>query len=74
MYAILDNQLIPFDCHDNQVWKNVLINYFNTDKISITDQELESIENMQFERSVEAFYMIPLLIFCLEKSIEILIS
>lgn len=74
MYTILDNQLIPFDCHDNQVWKNVLIKYFNTDKISITDQEIESIENMQFERSVEAFYMIPLLIFCLEKSIEILIS
>ena len=74
MYAILDNKLVEWDCHDNKTWINILIKYFNEEKPNITEKEIESVELMKFEHSTEAFYMIPLLIFCIEKVIENLIS
>lgn len=71
MYAILDNKLVKDGCSAPK-WQNILIKYFNGG--DITEDELLSVENMPFERSTEAFYMIPLLIFCLEDSIKTLIS
>jgi hypothetical protein len=74
MYAILDNKLATDDHPEVCKWRNILIKYFNPEDGDITDAELEAVEELPFERSVEAFYMIPLLIFCLEKSIETLIN
>ncbi len=70
MYAILDNKLVE-DIKSEDViplWKNILIKYFNDGKY--TDKEIQSIIDMHFDASIEAFYTIPLLIFCLENAIE----
>lgn len=72
VYQITDNQLVPENCDSNTQWKNIIIKYFNDEPI--TDKDLEAVENMPFERSVDAFYMIPLIIFCLEESIKTLIK
>jgi len=74
MYQILDNKLINDQCPEanKDKWKNILIKYFNGG--SIDESELEAVENMPFERSVDAFYMIPLLIFCIEEAIKTLIK
>ena len=37
---------------------------------NITEDEINALENIQFDQSTDAFYIIPLLIFCLEKYIE----
>lgn len=50
------------------IWRNIIIKYFNNTDITI--EELESINEIDFSYSKDAFYTIPLLIFCLEKNIE----
>ena len=68
------------------LWENILIKYFNdgvldTDEINsaqeliynfkrIIESSIEKDEFLQFDSSVKVFYIIPLLIFCLEKFIE----
>lgn len=74
-YKIIENELVDNDKDLNEVtplWENILIKYFN-DGI-YTDEEIESIEDIHYDSSISMFYMIPLLIFCLENSIEKLLN
>lgn len=66
IYDIYDNKLIVNE--PLNLWKNILIKYFNNGVL--TTEDLNSIDNIKFSYSKEAFYIIPLLIFCLENYIE----
>ena len=71
VYAILDHTLMKPEenlNHKQPLWINILIKHFGDEKI--TDKEIESIYEMDFEKSFEAYYSIPLLIYCLECKIE----
>ena len=75
---VIDVNIIN-NCRDNilfeefkDCYKNILIKYFHND--SITMKEIESIDEIEFKYSKDAFYMIPLLIFCLEKYMEVLLK
>lgn len=67
VYEITDHKLL--DNNDDELkpilWKNILVKYFYNE--DITEDEVRSIENIKFEYSRDAYYTIPLLIFCLEK-------
>lgn len=69
LYAINDHTLL--DETDNELkpelWKNILVKYFYNDDLSV--EEIKSIEHLKFEYSKNAYYIIPLLIFILEKYI-----
>lgn len=66
IHMIVDNKLLSDG--DDCLWKNILVKYFNN--TDLTQEELDSIEYIKFDLSKEAFYIIPLLIFCLERYIE----
>ena len=72
IYRINDHDLVEEmnDMNTNSdVWKNILIKYFYDEEY--TDEELDSIQNIQyFNSSTELFYIIPLLILCIEYAIE----
>jgi hypothetical protein len=67
---ILDKKIIKYDqeSDNNELWKNIIIKYFL--KETYTDDEVNSIDNIRFKESKDAFYLIPLLIYCLEQTIE----
>ena len=65
IFHINDNELYK---DEDKLWLNILVKYFNYS--NLTENEINSIENIDFSLSKEAFYIIPLLIFCLEKFIE----
>ena len=50
------------------LWQNIIIKYFNGGKY--TEDEIKSVEELHYSNSMEAFYIIPILIFCLEYTIE----
>lgn len=66
IHMIVDNTM---ETDITLLWKNILIKYLNN-MVDLTQEELDSIEDIKFISSKEAFYTIPLLIFCLEKYIE----
>ena len=72
MFRILDKKLIDNDIENLNVkipkWINIFIKHF-TGEI-FTEEEIKSIEDFRFDTSMQAFYMIPLLILCLESAIE----
>lgn len=72
VYAIRDNQLVDDTIrdlnHKNPLWVNILVKYFNGGEY--TEDEIESVLNMKFDTSIMAFYIIPLIILCLEDTIE----
>ena len=72
IYTILDKKIIDDDIDNLNVkipkWINILTKHF-THQV-ITDEELESVENMDFNETYNLFYLIPILIYCLEESIE----
>jgi hypothetical protein len=72
IYDIQENKLIDTkvkdENHDIPYWKNILVKYFNGG--DFTDDEVESIETLDFGYSMKAFYIIPLLILALEDAIE----
>lgn len=70
VYAVRDNNLFCKD--DPNFYQNIIIKYFNDGEY--TDEELSAIENNHYNTSISAFYMIPLLIFCLEYAIEKLLN
>lgn len=68
---ILDNNIVENIIEINvrsELWKNIFIKYFNNGTLTL--EEIKSIKDIDFSDSIQAFYMIPLLIFCLEKFIE----
>ena len=50
------------------LWINILIKHFSGE--SITTEEIESVNDIHYDTSMQAFYLIPLLILCLENAIE----
>ena len=72
LYTIIDKHIIDENIKDNNInipiWINILTKHFTGDLI--TEEELKSIETFKFNISMYAFYLIPLLIFCLETAIE----
>ena len=71
VFNIVEHKLIK-DVKDpngnTPIWQNILTKYFWDE--DITDEELNSINDIDFQYSKDAFYLIPLLIFCLEKFID----
>lgn len=65
---ILENNIIDENDDKSLLWQNIIIKYFLDQ--DLTEDELDSINEISFEASKDAFYIIPLLIFCLEKFIE----
>lgn len=67
VYRITDHVIIPEEDHDlcPNLWQNIIVKYFYNE--DITENEIKSIENLDFKYAKDAYYMIPLLIFCLEK-------
>lgn len=53
---------------DIELWKNIIIKHFYDEDFST--KEIESLNNIRFNTSYKAFYLIPLLILCLENAIE----
>lgn len=76
IYDVEENKIIDENIEDLNVsiplWKNIIVKYFNGG--DITEKELESINEIKFEYAPEAFYFVPLLIFCIEYSIENLLN
>lgn len=64
-FKIVDHKL---QTESDYLWKNILIKYFYNE--DITEEEVDSISKINFMEAKNAFYLIPLLIFCLEKAIE----
>ena len=52
---------------DENLWRNIIIKYFTGDDYTL--EEIASISEINFKIDVDFFYIIPLLIFCLEKNI-----
>ena len=70
LYDIVDHKLVPEFEEDElkpELWKNIIIKYFYDEDYTV--EEIKSIENLKFEYAKNAYYIIPLLIFCLEKAI-----
>ena len=63
---IIENDIEKED--SKLLWQNIIVKYFYDNDITI--EELNSIDDIDFTASKDAFYIIPLLIFCLEKFIE----
>lgn len=71
IFDIKDHNLVEGSLDDTvpiPLWKNIIIKYFYHEFYS-TD-EIRSADEWRFETAVEAFYMIPILIKCLEDAIE----
>jgi hypothetical protein len=71
IFKIQNHELVEEDPDVNHItplWKNILIKYFYDEPL--TEEEIKSAHDTTFGSAMEAFYMIPLLIYCLEKSIE----
>ena len=73
LYDIKDHNLVKLYGNETdsevkpELWKNIIIKYFYDEDITI--DELKSIENLRFEYAKNAYYIIPILIFILEKYI-----
>lgn len=66
---IVEKKPIILSDEDKQpLWLNIIIKYFLNEDLN--EDDVLSIEKMEFNDSKNMFYMIPLLIFCLEKGIE----
>lgn len=63
LYHIFEHKL-----YEEDIWKNILVKYFYGDPY--TQEEIDAIEDISFTFSKDAFYLIPLLIYCLERFIE----
>ena len=71
IYQIHDNCLVDDTVDPNEpsrLWQNILTKYFRD--MDYTEDELKSVDEMIFTRSYHDFYIIPLLILCLEAAIE----
>jgi hypothetical protein len=74
-YKVLNGELI--DPEDKEsLWINILTKHFMNDDshVNITQDELDSLMNLEFHDSMRTYYLIPLLILCLETAIEKLLK
>lgn len=73
LYAIKDHKLVKLGVSETdseikpELWKNVIIKYFYDENLTI--DEVNSIKNLNFDYAKNAYYIMPLLIFILEKYI-----
>lgn len=71
LYDIVDHKLVSlFEGEDDsevkpELWRNIIVKYFYDE--DLTTDEVNSIYNLKYEYAKNAFYLIPLLIFILEK-------
>ena len=68
---IIDNTIVTYENEMTPIWENIIVKYFNNGVC--TEDEINSIMSIPFQRtynSIHAFYLIPLLIFCIENAIE----
>ena len=67
LYAITEHKLVKEEYEEDKpnLWKNILIKRFYNEEL--TKEEIDSVENINFEYAKDAYYIIPLLIFCLEE-------
>ena len=74
MDHILEHKLYSNDNNtfEEGVWRNILVKYFYNDKLE--DYEIDDIDNLKFDNQIGMFYIIPLLILCLEDYIERLLN
>ena len=75
VYDIIEHNLVDDDKDLNEVtplWRNIIVKYFYNE--DYTKDEVQSIYNIDFDESIQAFYMIPTLILCLEYAIEKLLK
>ena len=56
------------ECTCDNIWQNILVKYFYDEPL--TEDEIKNIDYMDFKDSITMFYIIPLMIFCLESYIE----
>lgn len=71
VYNIQDHKLIDNIEDLNEkipLWQNIIVKYFYDDNLTV--EEVNSIYDINYDQSIQAFYTIPLLIFCLESYIE----
>lgn len=71
MYRCIDGKLVEDVKAVNVkslLWQNVIIKYFTNQPY--TTDEIKAIDDLDMHNSKDAFYTIPLLIFCLENRIE----
>lgn len=61
-----------FDEYDENAYMNIIIKYMNDSKIDSSIIPL--LESINFKPTVDLFYCIPMIIFCLENSIKKLMS
>lgn len=78
-YAIINQEYVDEATHNDlnhpsPLWVNILIRHFydkDKDRITITEEELKSLDNdLIIADSMHVFYLIPLVIYCLETAIE----
>lgn len=71
LYMISDGELLDnvkdLNCKV-PLWANVLVKHFYDEEFTV--EEINAVAEMKFNSSIQAFYMIPLLILCLETAIE----
>ena len=74
MYHIKDHRL--FVDEDKTVpsilWKNILVKHFYSD--DLTEEELNAIDDLKFDQAYPVFYLLPMLIFCLESKIDAILK
>lgn len=71
LYAIQDHKIFRDDDQLNVpsiLWKNILVKHFYNE--SFDEDELKAIDDIRFDEAAPIFYLIPLLIYCLEFEIE----
>jgi hypothetical protein len=68
VYAIQDHKIIEDGENEAPLWQNIFVKYFYGE--DLTKEEVESTLNVDLNTAIKTFYMIPLLIFCLEYYIE----
>jgi hypothetical protein len=57
---------------DSWVMRNIIIKYFNDEEITL--DYLKNLKHIDYAQNKELFYLIPMVIFCIDKTVEGLMS
>lgn len=69
LHSIVEHKL---ETDNNMLWKNIIIKHFYNE--DLTKEEVDSLDYFEFSISKDAFYLIPIMIFCLEVAIDKIIK